>query len=466
MFKHSVFIALLGLLLLAGAGYFVWPLVRPAPAVVQPANPAALDPPVASLIRNKVMLAQARPRAASAHGELGLAYEANLLWDEAVASYRTAVRLAPDDPGWRLHLALATRQAGDFDAALRLLRALAADVPFSAAVQQRLGMALAEQGALDEAAAAFRQVITLAPELPHGYVGLGDVLLQQDDATQARVLLERAVALAPDYRMAHYLLGQAYQRLGYPDVAEQALARGVNATPWFLPDPLTERVQGYAVNLTARLDEAGAYLNADRPEEAARVLEQVRDAHPDNVAVRNNLAIAYLRQGRLDEAHHLLRSTLALDTTRFSTYLNLVAWAERAQQFEQALTYADGAVAQAPSLAQPHFARGQVLARLGRLEEALTSLQKAIEYDAAKPEPYTLSGDLLLRMKRYDEAFQAYQQAVERGPNLFPAQIGLARAAATLGRRAEAEAALAAARRLAPDHPLVAQTARQLQTLR
>ncbi len=321
-----------------------------------------------------------------------------------------------------------------------------------------------EAGELAGAEIAFRRLIQLAPQAPQGYAGLGDVLLQKRDAPQAAQVLERAVSLAPDYRMAHYLLGRAYQQTGRQAEAERELDKGVDASVWYLPDPLTAQVERYAVNLTSRLERAREYLDAGDARLAASILEEAMAANATNIKLLNDLAIAYLRLDRVKEAGDLLHKARELDKGQISTSINLTNWALRADRPDLMLEYADSAIALAPTLYQAHFAKGQALARQGRFEEALASLDHALQFDVTKPESHSFSGDICLRLKRYEKALKHYKNAIELDRDMFPAWIGLAQANWQMGRRAEAERALAEARRIIPDHPMILRLERQFQS--
>ncbi|GIV58693.1 MAG: hypothetical protein KatS3mg042_1606 [Rhodothermaceae bacterium] len=462
MRRPLLFVSLLGLALLVALA--LWsPWRRPAPEVVRPAPYRDLDPAVAALVERTIARVLERPREAGAHGDLGLVYEANQLWAEARACFETAVALDPSHPGWRLHLALAARQTGDHATARTLLETLARDAPDLPAVHERLGEARLEAGDLDGAARAFQRVIDLAPQQSNGYTRLGDVLLQQGRVEEALALLEQAVSLDPEDRQAFYLLGRAYQRLGRADEAEAALAKGRDATPRYLPDPLSERVQRYAVNLPARLERAGWLLQAGHPDQAATLLQQALRDHPDNPDVLNNLAVAYLHMNRLDEAHTLLERARALDDRRFGTYLNLASWALRTGDPARALAYAEDALARAPDQVQIQMTRAQALAALDRTAEALAAAEDAHRLAPDQAAPLALAGDLLLQLDRPAEAAGRYREALRLDPDLLPALIGLTRAALRLGQTDEARRTFERARRLAPEHPYVARLTRQFQ---
>ena len=195
-------------------------LFQAGPTAVLPENLDRLDPDVVLLIERQAREINVRPYEPEGHGILGLMFEANTLWEEARQSFAIASSLAPDAMLWRYHLAIATRQAGNFQEALDIMRALAHEYPSFAPVQQRLGEASLEIGDLGAAVAAFRRLIELSPQAPDGYVGLGGTLLGQKNYVGAARLLEHAVAIDPRYPLARYRLGMAYRGLGRQEEAQ------------------------------------------------------------------------------------------------------------------------------------------------------------------------------------------------------------------------------------------------------
>lgn len=434
-----------------------------APQPVLPSDLELIDPAVRELVRSVADEVAAEPGSGELHGKLGMVYEANLLWEPARHAYANAAALDPDNLLWRYHLALGVRQVGQFEEAVRQLRAIVASAPDFAPAQQRLGLALLETGDLEGALAALRRVVELEPDAAQGYAGVGQVLLRQRDAAAAATYLEAALVRSPHYRSAHYQLGLAYQALGRDEAARLELARGVDARVSYLPDALQAEIQEFAVNHTAQNDLAVAYLRRNRPGAAAAVLESSLAYDPDNVTTLNNLAIAYLHQGRLEEARQTLERARRLDDRRLSTYINLTSWAQRSKQPDLALEYAAAAVERGPGVARAWVTQAQALARLGRTEDAVRSLQRALRLDARDLQVRMGLASLEESLGRPERALEQYQEIGAIWPDLLAAHLGAARIALQLGQLESAEAALSLARQVAPDQPQVKQMTEQLR---
>ncbi|MCP3961407.1 MAG: tetratricopeptide repeat protein [bacterium] len=424
---------------------------------VLPTNLADLDPAVQRLIQSRFAELRAAPADAGMWGELGLAYEANVLWAQARACFERAAELAPEEMLWRYHHAVATQEAGNFASALELFRDLAAEASAFAPAHQRLGLALLAVGELEQAHEAFSRVIQALPSAPEGYLGAGDSLLMQGRSEKALALFRQAVQLAPRNRGAHHRLGLALRATGRHDEAKRELGRGAGATDRMLPDPLAARVERYAVHLTARIGRAAGLLAAGRPADAKEVLELCLADHPENVTVLNNLAIAHMRLGEQQAAKELLDHALAVNERKFSTWINLTSWAMRTGRPEQALEYATAAVERGESSARTYGNRAQILARSGRFAEALADFEQAAALEARDPRPRLAAADLSLELGRPGRARELYREAIDLVPDLLPAYLGLCRLELTQGRLPEASAALEAARTIAPNHPRIAE---------
>lgn len=117
-----------------------------------------------------------RDAASDAHFNQGNAYKEEGRLEEAIASYRKAVAMAPDFP----------------------------------AAHVNLGSALAQQGRDGEAVACFRKALVLEPELAEAWFNLGVSSYRLGDLASATPALERYLQAQPDDPAALMILGEIH----------------------------------------------------------------------------------------------------------------------------------------------------------------------------------------------------------------------------------------------------------------
>ncbi len=458
-------LALVAVVAVAGAGIIYQSRQSPKrspPDAVQPVLTAGLDPDLLAMIARYTDEVRAAPGDARRHAVLAAGYAVNQLWLEAHASYVNATTLDPDELTWAYHAAVTQREIGDAAGALVALRTLGATHPDFAPLQFRLGQALLETGEYEEAAQAFGKTMAVVPEVAHGYVGAGDVKMRMGDYQGASDLLKRATEIDPSDGVAHYLLGMAYRNLGDMDSARRELAQGVGGRKTFLIDRWTDEASQYVVGVARQLGLAADHIEAGRPAKAVAILQEALTQRPNDINVMNNLSIAYMRLGRLEDAREILLRAAGIDDRAFMTYINLASCLLRMNRLDQALVYADRSVELGAAVGRAHFTRGRILIGLGRYDDARIALTTAATLDARNPDVHLLLGEVCNRLQRYAEAKEHFAQGAKRIPDSLPAQVNLCLLSMRLGDLDEAAAALAAAQQLAPGHPQVVAMADRL----
>src|ERR1700758_1259108 len=118
-------------------------------------------------------------------------------WDQAIANYRKALELKPDDPLTHYDLALALKYKGEakqavdeFEAALRLK-------PKWAEAQYGFGAARDGLHDLPAAPKELQAAIQLAPANAAAHQMLAHIYLEQSNPTSAKIELQRAIAAKP-----------------------------------------------------------------------------------------------------------------------------------------------------------------------------------------------------------------------------------------------------------------------------
>lgn len=256
------------------------------------------------------------PNNARAHLNLGNALRAVGRPQDALAAYRNAVRLAPEQAENLCGLAAALLDLGQPEAAREAsARSVALD-PTLAAARLNLANALAQTGQFDEAwthyAAAIRlkptdatawvdqaaaqiaalrfepaiasceAALRLSPEFVPAWFNLGNALLQAGRTREATAALEHVIAREPGHAKAQHDLGLAWLRLGEVDRAIVCLKTAIAANPHAAAPHLTlamALLPGHHVDEAIKECQEALRLQPDFPAAAnlRRRLEPYRD---------------------------------------------------------------------------------------------------------------------------------------------------------------------------------------------
>jgi tetratricopeptide (TPR) repeat protein len=284
---------------------------------------------------------------------LGLAESLRALQrgEEALAHYREANRLAPDEPSANLMLgrALLERAASDSevaDAQKLLLRAASRQPTASALVE--VGHSYVRQQRWQEARRALEQAGRLAPADPGIHFDLSRVCLRLGDregAARETALHQETLAYQseklnllsqmyqvqndPDIRLklarlcaAHGDYAEAaleYRRLiaRAPDLAaaKKELAALERRQPELAQHPLALPISAAqdALPLTVLLRDADAMLQAKRYPEAERAFLHALERDPNSAQAAQGLGLALDAQGKTDDAFRALQHAVKLN---------------------------------------------------------------------------------------------------------------------------------------------------------
>ena len=213
---------------------------RLAAAAVFPALALALASPPADPVE-----------AAYRANNVGVALLEQYRHDDAAASFRKALELAPGLALARANLAIALLNEPKLEEARDAARQAAARLPGVPQPQYVLGLAARGLGATEQAQAAFRAVLAIDPQDVGSRVNLGQLLLQDRRYPEAIEHLRAAVAAEPFNATAVYNLGLALVRSGQADEGQRTMDRF-----------RALKESGYATLLANTYPEQGRYAEA------------------------------------------------------------------------------------------------------------------------------------------------------------------------------------------------------------
>jgi tetratricopeptide (TPR) repeat protein len=133
-----------------------------------------------------------------------------------------------------------------------------------------------------------QKAVALDESLAMAHSVLGWVYLWQKQHAQALAAAEQAVALDPNSFWSYFVLGDILTFSGRPEEAIGVLEQAMRHDPRMSGDLLD--------NL------GGAYLAAERYEDALAVLQKARSYNPDLLITHMHLAVVYIELGRDEEA--------------------------------------------------------------------------------------------------------------------------------------------------------------------
>jgi protein O-mannosyl-transferase len=168
--------------------------------------------------------------------------------------------------------------------------------------------------------------------------------------------------------------------------------------------------------------------------------EHALEVTTNNALAHNNLALHFIRRGRLLRAEKEVEAAVAIrpDSPLFQHNRAIVL--RELGRREEALTACRQASALDPEDAQIHLTLANLLRDLGRGDEALPEFRAAV---ALAPDKAIMHGNLanqLLDFGQLPEAMSAYRRAIELDPAYASPHVGLGSALAELGKREEASA--------------------------
>jgi len=247
---------------------------------------------------------------------------------KAMADFDEALRLAPQNAGYRLVRALYLRSRSKFAEALKEVDLVLQQTPDDANALILQGEVYRELGKLEEALASFNRATELAPKAPTPFQNRGEIYREQEDFEKAIAEFNEVLKLQPG--VPRTLLHRS-EALFYSGKLEEALS-DVDAVLEKQPLVAAHRLRA---EILAKLD---------RLQEAIDEMERVSEAMPQQIEVLMQLALYYLVDEQPQKAIEAYSKVIKADETsvlawrsRGDTYLNIGQHPEAIADLQHAL---------------------------------------------------------------------------------------------------------------------------------
>ena len=140
------------------------------------------------------------------------------------------------------------------------------------------------------------------------------------------------------------------------------------------------------------------------------------DEDPENPVYLGILGVAYLNDGKLQEAFDILEHALAINPDSVEATHALGVYYMRQADYESAREFLERAASLKPGDAAIRMNLASTLAHLDRHEDALTHIRKALKLDGSNPDANHRYAEILAETGDIDAATQHLESALKKHP--------------------------------------------------
>lgn len=364
--------------------------------------------------------------------------------DAVRSAYQKVIALDPPDyvsafgRNARLRLAQIQIMSRDLEAASQLIQPLFHRDPNDPFTNYLGGLIAFEQAQYQLAEEMLLKVLKLVPDHNPTRLLFGVVNFAEKNFEQAAYFLGKYIDAVPGNLIARKMLARSYILLGRAEEASTVLRDVVS----------DDTNDAELLTLVGRSD-------LERGERVAGIagLEKALKASPGDLAIRSELARAYIESGDTGLAIHELQSMLTDGGERQQTETLLVLAHLRADEFAEAISLVLDMLGKDPDNAVIQTLAGSVFASSGDRSEARKHLNRALEIKPGLP-PAILSLAQIEEMEgNLDQATILYEQLVEMKLNSALPMLALSRVAEQKNDREKMLSWLERALEYAPSDP-------------
>jgi len=244
-----------------------------------------------------------------AYNNLGIAYGSLGRHQDAIETYKQAIRIKPDFVEAHYNLGVAYGKLGREQDEIEAYKQAIRIKPDYADAHYNLGIAYGELSRYQDAVEAYKQAIRIKPDYAEAQSNLGVVyskLGRHQDAVEA---YKQAIRIKPDYAEAQSNLGVAYSKLGRHQDAVEAYKQAIRIKPDYAD-------AHYMLGVT--------YSGLGRYQDAIEAFKQAIRIKPDDADAHSNLGSAYFLTGDKGSALEEYKILKTLDAELANKLFNLI----------------------------------------------------------------------------------------------------------------------------------------------
>jgi Flp pilus assembly protein TadD len=372
------------------------------------------------------------PNSAWAHALLGSALGHLKQFDEAETAYRTAIKLESDAFDYKVGLGILFLDAKKYAEARDVFQSIVNARPTLWRSYSYLAEAQARLQNFEEAEKAYLRAHEIQPQATEPLTGLGMTLLKKNDFKGAESVLRMVLDLGPGNTWVCNRLGDALDKQGRRDEADEMYEKGLSDDPevlqWrlrrgdlhFRNGDYSRAERAYrgvlrfeSKNLEAYSRLAETLIRQGKNAELKIVEEKMSELSPRTAVIYRGPGLSAMKCGDWSTAERFFRKAIEAEPNTGRSYQHLGDALLRQDRVEEAARELKHALELNPKMSKSHYLIGKTLVMQGDLKKAEAALRTSIEIKGTFADAHQLLGDILAGRGRLTEAAEEHRTALE-----------------------------------------------------
>mgnify|MGYP005844823659 CR=1 FL=1 len=323
--------------------------------------------------------------------------------DLAEKNTKDALTVDPSNPRLLVLAARIAIERGQLERAYHLLNLAIEKDPKATDPHYYQGIVHQRWQQYEKAHAAYQKAYDIRPDNAGYLMAMAEMLVAMNKADEALALLEDKLVYFDQHSGLRVAVGQLYQARG--DYAKAAS---------FFEQASLLRPE----DLKLKEDLALAWIAGGSNDKAVTLLRELLEHadYKDRTDLRRALAGVYLHQKRNHDARDLFMQITRAEPTAIEDWLRLAQTNWALKDLGGTIIAANRVMTLDPQRHEGYLLAGMVWQKRGRLDDALKMFDRAAEASPASATPLILRGIALEKAGRPEAAAEAYRLALVRDP--------------------------------------------------
>jgi tetratricopeptide (TPR) repeat protein len=350
------------------------------------------------------------PQRADLHAALGESLFMSGKADKAIDEFKQLIAVDPSARSYAF-MGLSYRHLGRFDEARKYFEAGLKLDPQNASCLFNMGYIDGRQGNPARAEAYFLQALRANPDFSDALLELANLRITAKQYAEAATLLRRYVKVSRDPASGYYKLAMVERSLKQNDAAQRDLSVFQTLSKDSSPGPYPY------LHLFDYLDNRATLSTNERTQlDLTELLQQIKK-HPDRPQDLYQLAEAYLKLGKVDDARESIAQLDQMSSEDFRMQAGIGVLLARYRLYDDAVTHFQSAAKANPDSDDVKFDLADAYFRKGQYQQALDAA-RSVSTDGQKDDAYlALLGDIYSHLGDAPKATQIFQDAIRRNPD-------------------------------------------------